>query len=194
MSKYKGANSRSKEFKLSDYLKWHEYPYYWVVNAWDNFRYTFPFERHDLAPPGTDTKYLIRWTLWRGLYGRALYLHHIVASDWAGEPHDHPKTFTSIGLWGSYTEETYSRTFELRELGRTTHYTTQVRLKLTNTRVHTAPWIRQFPAPHTHRLMVDEGKSCWTLVYVGHKEQDWGFYKDDGTKVLYVDYMRENFG
>lgn len=24
-----------KEFKVSDYLKWYEYPYYWVLNTWD---------------------------------------------------------------------------------------------------------------------------------------------------------------
>lgn len=25
-----------KEFKVSDYLKWYEYPYYWVINSWDS--------------------------------------------------------------------------------------------------------------------------------------------------------------
>ena len=152
---------------------------YWLLNAWDSFRDTFPFIRHDLTPPGTDAKYLIRWTLWRGLHGRALYLHHIVASDWAREPHDHPKTFTSIGLWGSYIEETYQFDY------------CAWRLALTNVREFKAPWVRQFPANHIHRLMVD--KPCWTLVYVGEREQNWGFFSKNG-KMLFADYMRENFG
>lgn len=192
--KYEGKDSAARQFRLGDYLKWYEYPYYWVVNAWDRFRYTFPFVRHDLTPPGTDAKYLIRWTLWRGLYGKALYLHHIVASDWAREPHDHPKTFTSIGLWGSYTEEVY----QVKGLGYLTGSligTGRVLVRMAGLcrRWH-APWVRQFPPGHIHRVLVAPGQTCWTLVHVGEKQQDWGFYRQDGTKTLYLDYMEEHFG
>ena len=64
----------------------------------------FAFERID----GDRCPYLHRWRLASFGRKRFLYLHHFVGSDWSRDPHDHPKRFISIGLWGSYIEETPS--------------------------------------------------------------------------------------
>jgi len=141
------------------------------------------FKREDLTPPGSNVKYLIRWTLLRLWGGRALYLHKIVGSDWAREPHDHPKDFVSIGLWGGYTEERYEHkgTGVYPSVG-------PVFVRMRSQRF-TAPWFRKFPATHIHRLLIEPGKSAWTLVYVGPRKQDWGFFHEDGKRELFDNYL-----
>ena len=49
--------------------------------------------------------YLYRWRL-LNLFGCKVYLHHFIGNDWTKDLHDHPKRFITIGLTGSYTEET----------------------------------------------------------------------------------------
>lgn len=49
--------------------------------------------------------YMFRWTLSAGQNWK-LYIHKIVGDDWSRDLHDHPKRFVSLGLWGSYLEET----------------------------------------------------------------------------------------
>ncbi len=107
--------------------------------------------------------YLYRWTVAK--WGkRGVYLHHFVGDDWSLDLHDHPKRFISIGLWGSYVEETpfHPADSEWAALGpvRTTYR---------------APWIRSFPATHIHRITVPS-KSCWTLVIVLKTVREWGFW------------------
>jgi hypothetical protein len=102
--------------------------------------------------------YLYRWTLlkWRG---RGVYLHHFVGDDWSLDLHDHPKRFISIGLKGGYREErlaSHGITFEVFE----------------------APWIRTFPAVHSHRLTMIDGGDCWTLVIVLKATRSWGFWHE----------------
>jgi hypothetical protein len=46
-------------------------------------------------------------------------------------------------------------------------------------RAYRAPWIRTFPAHHRHRLSMPGGGSCWTLVWVGRSEREWGFWRGD---------------
>lgn len=96
--------------------------------------------------------YLYRWTLAQKRGSFAVYIHHFCADDWSRDLHDHPKRFISIGLWGSYIEETP-----------------------TGSRLYIAPWIRSFPAPHIHRLLVPS-KNCWTLVIVLKPVREWGFW------------------
>lgn len=95
--------------------------------------------------------YLYRWTL---LVTRwcSVYLHHFVGDDWSRDMHDHPKRFISVGLWGSYIEETPEGERRWR-----------------------APWVRSFPAEHTHRLRLI-GRDCWTLVIVLRAVRPWGFW------------------
>lgn len=102
---------------------------------------------HELCPT-----YMYRWTLLKlGSYG--IYLHHFVADDWSRDMHDHPKRFVSIGLKGSYIEETPS-----------------------GERKYKAPWVRSFPADHIHRIRLNPGQDCWTLVIVLKTVRKWGFW------------------
>jgi hypothetical protein len=98
--------------------------------------------------------YLYRWALLTVKKRFSVYLHHFVGNDWSRDLHDHPKRFISIGLWGSYVEETPFYTVGYR-----------------------APWIRTFPATHIHRLTVPS-KNCWTLVIVLKPVREWGFWHD----------------
>ena len=104
-------------------------------------------------------RYLHRWTLLRLRRGRGLYLHHFLGSDWSRDLHDHPKAFLSIGLRGGYVEETEGHLY----------YGPRVRTQFR------APWIRQFGPRHAHRLRVPP-RGCWTLVWVGPLERNWGFW------------------
>lgn len=96
--------------------------------------------------------YLYRWTLlsWKGHF--SAYLHNFVGDDWSRDLHDHPKRFISVGLRGSYIEQTPG-----------------------GYRRYSAPWIRSFPPTHIHRITVPS-KSCWTLVVVLKPVREWGFW------------------
>lgn len=107
--------------------------------------------------------YLWRWILAKGQHW-ALYLHKFTGNDWSRDRHDHPKRFISVGLWGSYLEETTAGFKRYR-----------------------APWIRTFPAHHQHRLTTPWG-TCWTLVLVLRTEREWGFWHD-GIWVHWRDYV-----
>jgi hypothetical protein len=141
-----------------------------TLRAWFNRRFSY----ENMDGDGLCPTYLERWTLLR--IGKVrLYLHHFVGSDWALDPHDHPKTFLSIGLAGSYTEEVY------RDLG-----TAAARC---DTRRWRAPWIRRFPAEHTHRLTLAPGETCWTLCLVGAPRREWGFWYRLDTWMVWTDYV-----
>lgn len=117
---------------------------------------------HNICPT-----YLYRWTLMRWGKLCAVYVHHFVGDDWALDLHDHPKRFISVGLRGGYVEQTRA-----------------------GERTYRAPWVRSFPAEHTHRLrMLRPGAECWTLVIVLRARRDWGFWKD-GRFVSWRDYVR----
>jgi len=107
--------------------------------------------------------YLYRWVLFKTRWGNG-YLHKFVGDDWSLDLHDHPKRFVSIGLWGSYLEETPD-----------------------GFRRYRAPWFRTFPASHRHRLSTPWG-TCWTLVFVGRTVRDWGFWHD-GKWYVWSDYV-----
>lgn len=108
--------------------------------------------------------YLYRWTL-INFKNFKVYLHKFVGDDWSRDFHDHPKRFISIGIWGSYLEETPN-----------------------GFRRYRAPWIRSFPPIHQHRLTTPWG-TCWTIVIVLRAEREWGFYPD-GQFVQWEDYVR----
>ncbi len=93
-----------------------------------------------------------------------VYVHKFVADDWSRDLHDHPKRFISIGLWGSYIEETPQ-----------------------GERVYRAPWIRTFPAEHVHRLRL-RSRVCWTLVITLRAVRPWGFYHE-GAWVPWREYV-----
>ena len=99
-----------------------------------------------------------RWELAR-VGGLRIDLHHFVTDDWLGDMHDHPARGISIGLFGKYREETPG-----------------------GARIYRAPWVRSFPASHTHRItMVDRG-SCWTIMIMLKPVRTWGFWTSAGLK------------
>lgn len=110
--------------------------------------------------------YLYRWTIAKWNKGRGIYLHHFVGDDWSLDLHDHPKRFVSIGLKGSYREQTPNPFFQYAGGGKLPFYE----------KVYRAPWIRTFPAEHIHRLSLIDGKDCWTLVIVLKARRSWGFW------------------
>jgi len=90
-----------------------------------------------------------------------IYIHHFMGDDDFRIPHDHPKRFISFGLWGSYIERVYKKG------------------KLIEAKIYRAPWIRSFPATHTHRLV--SVKNAWTLVITLPYQKSWGYWEPDGT-------------
>jgi hypothetical protein len=119
------------------------------------------FRKEEINGDGACPTYLYRWTLLR-LGPIAVYLHHFVGDDWSRDLHDHPKRFITIGLKGKYREITPARApwdlpgaYEVHDFR--------------------APWIRTFPAEHRHRILAND---CWTLVIVGQKVREWGFWHD----------------
>ena len=143
----------------------------------------FAFERID----GDRCPYLHRWRLASFGRKRFLYLHHFIGSDWSRDLHDHPKRFVSIGLWGSYIEETPSlANMMLMMNGQNTGDV----FSWTDKRTWRAPWMRTFPADHIHRLILPPGGTCWTLVFTGRETKAWGFFLPDGTWVEWMRYMR----
>ena len=114
------------------------------------------FRHESISGDGLCPTYLHRWTLLK-LPGARVYLHKFVGDDWSKDPHDHPKDFISIGLRGRYWETSYDT-----DKPRDTSWA--------------APWIRWFPARHTHRIeLYSDRKPCWTLCIVGWRKREWGF-------------------
>lgn len=147
------------------------------------------FKYEDLSP-NQDQSYMLRWTLFSG-FGRKVYLHKILATDWAREPHDHPKDFVSIGLSGRYVEEVY----EVVDDYSTDDFSMYIpqRLTLKDMIPFKAPWIRRFPAEHIHRLAVRPGEHCWTICITSPHQRAWGFWSADGTWTEYKRFMRNRF-
>ena len=131
--------------------------------------------------------YLYRWTLFqprrsKWLWGGfGIYLHNFVGDDWSRDLHDHPKRFISIGLWGSYLEESapLGHTFQQSVVepwsSRCVHCADPAQLH-TRFRIYRAPWVRTFAASHIHRLSLISGRPCWTLVIVLRASRPWGFW------------------
>lgn len=129
------------------------------------------FAKEDLSRK-KDGSYLIRWVLWRSpRTERALYIHKLVGEDDSAAPHTHPGRFISVGLRGAYVD------YYLAPSG------------MTLLEVYNAPWIREFPPTHAHRLRPLGLSPCWTLVYRGNTTHDWGFIDSDGSWYHWEDWL-----
>ena len=125
----------------------------------------WPWSKEEINGHGACPTYLYRWTLLRSPW-TCIYLHHFVGNDWSRDFHDHPKRFISIGLKGEYIEETpYVNRYMFD------HMHAEIK-------TYHAPWIRSFAATHAHRICAID---CWTLVIVGPKTREWGFWHKDPT-------------
>jgi len=136
----------------------------------------------EISGAGRCPVYLYRWTLLK-YRGRGIYVHRFVGDDWALDLHDHPKRFISVGLRGSYIEQTPR--YDPRHL----HYPARPLelINLVHERLYRAPWIRTFPAHHIHRLRL-VGSECWTLVIVLKSVRPWGFW-NRGRFIHWRDYV-----
>lgn len=101
-------------------------------------------------------------TPWGGIY-----LHWIYLPDDDRDPHDHPWRFTSIVLRGAYNEIVYrQRGGYLRGDSYTSH--------------RRARWSRHVMPLHlAHRIEWVAPKTL-TLVIVGRKQKEWGFWTPTG--------------
>lgn len=114
------------------------------------------FARTDILKEvdGVQRLYMRRWTL--RLPWFTVRLHHIVLDDVDRALHDHPWSFVSLVLRGTYDEE--------RPAGRTRR------------RPGTIAYRR---ATDLHRVTLATD-AVWTLVVTGRHRRTWGFRTDDG--------------
>lgn len=117
--------------------------------------------------------YLWRWHIVKTRWG-GLYLHHFLKGDNDPDPHDHPWPFWTFILKGGYTDETHYK-----------HTVSYQKCK---------PFrLYHRPPTHIHRVLLPEGMKAWTLVFLGKKVQEWGFYTPNGF-VHHSEYNKPNDG
>lgn len=103
-----------------------------------------------------DDPYLLRWYLVPRNNWFGIYLHQFKRDDDDRALHDHPWSFISIMLKGSYKEHTDDGVI-----------------------LRAAPSIAFRKAEHRHRVeLVTE--SCWTLIFKGRVVREWGFWCPKG--------------
>jgi hypothetical protein len=112
--------------------------------------------------------YLKRYYLAKNWLG-GVYIHKIMRSDDDRALHDHPWKFTSFILDGEYTEITP---------------------ECPEGKLWKAGSMIKHEAEDAHRLVLD--KPVWTLVFVGKKTREWGFYAKDGW-VHWRSYLNDKF-
>lgn len=117
--------------------------------------------------------YLNRWYVIPRNRWCNIYLHHILKSDDDRALHDHPWRSLSFLLWGSLSE--------VYAVGQANH--------VANQWWRTLPWLRPVfrSAKFSHRLVVPEGKTAWTLFITGPRIRKWGFHCPGGWK-FWADY------
>jgi len=142
-------------------------------SIWRRLLNRFCASYETMSGNGACPVYLERWTLGEG-WNCGIYLHHFLGDDWAIDPHDHPRRFISIGLWGWYWEDVFVHVGET--------------LQALTPRKYRAPWVRSFPAEHLHRVRAAECGNVWTLVIVLPKTRRWGFVQD-GKWIGFRDYV-----
>ena len=123
---------------------------------WDSVRF---FQVEDICHPVTQQPYLRRYVLF-GSSLVAVYLHKFIASDFGRDPHNHPRTFISFGLRGSYIEEI--------------HYVSSGQSGDWQNHFRIAPFINLIPHDRIHRIK--SPRDCWTLCVGGPVTHEWGFF------------------
>lgn len=116
---------------------------------------------------GAGNTFFWRYDLWKAKLGGfaavrlglgGLYLHEFLRSDEDRCKHDHPWFFITFVI-GGYWEET--------ETGR--HWRRSGSLLYR-------------PATFAHRIELEPGRKAWSIVLVGVKSREWGFWTLDGWK------------
>jgi hypothetical protein len=110
-----------------------------------------------------DQVYLKRWWVLRTRWF-IVRIHKIMMSDSDRDLHDHPWSFWSWILKGSYIEEIWDEDDQMKKI--------KLRPR----------WSLGFRnATQLHRLTLEnDDEPVWTIVVSGRSERDWGFQTDDG--------------
>lgn len=95
-------------------------------------------------------------------------LHVFHRSD-ADDLHDHPWPFVSVILWRGYREQSAGARLKRKWPG----------------------MILFRPATHVHRVELVDGKRAISLVFMGRRIREWGFFTRQGWK-LWTKYFAEN--
>lgn len=119
--------------------------------------------------------YMRRWWISKP-DGSSIRIHNILRSDDDPFMHDHPFSFTSIILWGSYTEVMSGSPTDHR-----LSHASFLERKLFS--------VAKRPAAIPHLIWVD--KPVWTLVFAEPKEREWGFLTSDGW-IHHSQYLNTN--
>ena len=101
-----------------------------------------------------------------------IYLHHIHREDRDRDPHDHPWSFISVVLAGSYLETVWKDKMNPRS-----------HMK----RYHPRWSVRRVNRDAAH-MITDISRPLWTLVFTGPRRSDWGFWTDKGEFVPWREY------
>jgi hypothetical protein len=149
-----------------------------LARAIEWFLNLFCSERSDIKRPGKPT-YLTRWSFFgrRDSPGQHRFVHCIRQSD---EPvlHSHPWSFWSLILWPGYWEVSPVEDSPAVK-GDRVYYDPEFRRYFKRHWCGPLRLLRR-PLEWKHRVELDSGRTCWTLVWTGRKEQSWGFFCKGG--------------
>jgi hypothetical protein len=107
--------------------------------------------------------YAYRWKIDFGRLG-SIRLHKWVGSDDMRAPHDHAADFITLILKGGYTDiASHGDNPSEGDYGEFREH-----LRVGN--------IRRRKAEHRHRVLIDPGGDCWTLLYYFPHRRKWGFW------------------
>lgn len=95
-----------------------------------------------------------------------VYLHYIARPDLDRDPHDHPWNFGALVLRGGYTEEFHPLALVGRDL------------RVSRRRWDAFSW-HTISRGQAHRIVSVKPRT-YTLVFVGRRAGDWGFFTHDG--------------
>src|SRR5688572_25300457 len=129
------------------------------------------YKTREIIIDADNSPYLIRYFIRRIKNIGKYCLHHIVRSDHDRCLHDHPWPFKSLIIWGGYYEIVDERMILESDRSLWRPYKDGQLIR----------WfgpgsILRRPASWSHRIVLKEGKSAWTFVFMGKKERDWGFW------------------
>jgi hypothetical protein len=123
----------------------------------------------DICDRETGELYLRRFYLTPRIFGRRIFLHHIVRSDKDRDLHDHPWNFVTVILRYGYWETLNGIVWAF----------------------HRPLSVLRRQSEDAHRITLAarrNQKGAWTLVFVGKRQRRWGFHTPDGW-VYWRDYL-----
>lgn len=130
--------------------------------------------------------YLRRYYVYRGKRRPHVYIHHILLSDDDRALHCHPWAFKSFMFWGSYVEVMPSSQLSHYEAvavvrrGQGHLFPDEVHGEVIHRKFSAPCFLRREDPTEFHRLILEPGKSTWTMVFTGPRVREWGFMLKTG--------------